>query len=114
MNTKKNKIRVDLRILEFPMHPDEITEMLGVPPRRIWLKGQPVNPRSGVINKRNGWELSSGLDKFAEFGEHVQALVDIIMPNIERFAEICNLYHAELSCAVYVYYDTDESTPWLG
>ena len=110
----KNEIQADLVIADFPCNPDEITRELGVQPRRTWLEGEPVTPGLSMKRKSNGWVLSSGLDKQASFEEHVKALLEKINPNIERFALVCTRYHAELSCAVYIYYNNEESTPWLG
>jgi hypothetical protein len=110
----KNEIQVDLRIMEFPFHPDQITEMVGVQPTEIWLKGQRTLGSIGALLKENGWGLSSNCDRHAEFGEHIQSLIGQITPYIERFAQVSNQYYTELSCAVYIYYNNDESTPWLG
>ena len=110
----KNEIQVDLVIADFPCNPDEITRELGVQPRRTWLEGELVTPGLSMKRKSNGWVLSSGLDKHASYEEHVQALLAIISPNIERFASVCRRYYAEFSCAVYMYYKNGESIPWLG
>lgn len=109
----KNEIQVDIRIVEFPCHPDLITERLGIQPTKAWLKGGSINHPNGSKYKQNGWELSSSVDKHAEFGEHIRSLIEQLKPHLERFAEVSNQYYTELSCAVYMYFDSDQSTPWL-
>ena len=108
---KQNEIYVKLRIVEFDCDPEDITIDLRTQPTRTWLKGELSTPKGGVRLKFNGWELSSGVDKHAGFRDHMQALLDMIEPNMERFEHVGAQYYVELACAVYIYYDTEESTP---
>jgi hypothetical protein len=109
----QNRIRVDLRILGEDVDPKNLTEFLGVQPARTWLKGELVSPRSGIKFKENGWELSSGQDQHLDFEFHIRALLHKIEPNVDRFIQMCSQYHVELSCAIYIYYNNEESTPWI-
>lgn len=106
-----NRIRVDLRIVNFPVDPSEITRDSGIVPTRTWLKGELINPKAIVKHKGNGWELSSGISQSAEFADHVEALVKLIQPHSEELRKICSQYYAELSCALYMH--LNESTPWI-
>jgi len=109
----KNEIEADVRILDFPYHPDVITEQVGIQPTKTWLQGDLIRRPNGPRYKQNGWKLSSDVDKHVEFGEHIRSLIEQIKPHLERFTKISNQYYTELSCAVYMYFDSDESTPWL-
>jgi hypothetical protein len=110
----KNEVHVDFLITRFPRDPDEITKELGIQPTETWLKGDPV-AISGEGRASNGWRLSSGLDKHAKFQEHIQALLAVIEPNIQRFVDIGSRFYTEISTAVYMYYheDSPSSTPWV-
>ena len=57
--------------------------------------------------------MSSGLDKYVSFEDQMNAMLDIIESKIELFRPFCEKYYCEFSCAIYIRYDNDESTPWL-
>ncbi len=57
--------------------------------------------------------MSSGLDEYADFDEQLNAILNIIASKIDLFKPLCEKYICELSCAVYIYFDNGESTPWL-
>ncbi len=77
--------------------------MLGVEPTRIWHKGDPTIPGVGIRHTGDGWVLLSGLPDHGSFTSHVTALLGHIEPHIEQFTKIGNKYHAEISCALYLY-----------
>ena len=110
----KHEIILYLRIMEFDCDPDEITSALGVMPSKVWRKGELMNDYSPRIYKRNGWRIDSGVDRYRDFNDHLQALFDIIEPNVEAFKAVCSQYYTDLSCAVYMYHSEEESSiPWI-
>lgn len=111
---KRNQIEVSLRIVGFECQPEEITQELGIQPTKVWQKGEQRNARGIMRNKQNGWGISSGIGRHKGFEHHMDALMMLIEPHLSSFTRVCNQYHTELSCAVYMYYDNGESIPWLG
>src|SRR5690606_9222430 len=97
LTMSKHEITMELRITRFECQPEEITEELGIQPRKIWRKGEPLNDKGVLRNKQNGWGVGSGLDKHSSFEEHTEALLNIIEPKLEAFTRICNQYRTELS-----------------
>lgn len=113
---KKNEIILDFRICDFnDITHDEITRKIGINPIRIHVKGEkrnPKNPNSPVI-KKNDWLMSSGVDIYSSFEDHMNALLTIIESKIDVFKPFCEKYYCEFACAMFVYFDNKESTPWL-
>jgi len=108
----KNEIFLDFTIADFEdISHEEITQALGIKPMKIYTKGQKANPNFGLISRRNRWIIGNGLDKYASFEEHMNALLDIIESKKTLFKPFCEKYYCEFSCAIYVYYDNGESTP---
>ena len=57
--------------------------------------------------------MSSGLDKYASFEDQIASLLDIIENKKSEFKILCDKYYCEISCALFVFFDNDESTPWV-
>ena len=55
--------------------------------------------------------MGSGLDKYASFEEQMNAMLNIIEQKIDLFKTFSKKYYCEFSCAIYIRYDNDESTP---
>lgn len=108
----QHRISVDLRIADFECSPEELTNIIGISPTRTWRQGDLVTPRTAHRYKENGWELSSGVSQHESFDNHVNALLDIIEPKIDAFIEIGSKYFATLSCAIYMYDNSENSLPW--
>ena len=110
----KNKIVLDLGIWDFDdITHNEITEMLGIQPIKVYVKGEkrnPKNPNSPLI-KKNGWRMSSPLDEYASFDDQMNAILDIIESKFDVFKVICAKYLCEFSCAIFVYHGNEDSTP---
>jgi hypothetical protein len=110
----KNEVFLDFCIWNFEdVTHEEITQRLGIVPTRIYVKGQRIDPKFSRISKKNGWRMSSGLDKYASFADQMKAMLDIIEFKIDLFRPFCEKYYCEFSCAVYIRYDNGESTPWV-
>jgi Domain of unknown function (DUF4279) len=92
----------------------EITNTLGIEPYKIYVKGQkknPKNPEGSALIKENGWLMESALDHFASFEDQMNAMLDIIESKIDLFRPFCEKYYCEFSCAIFIRYDNEESTP---
>lgn len=108
----KNEVYLDFIITDFEdISHDEITQRLGINPTKVYVKGQKKNPKSAGISKRNRWLMASGLDKYASFEDQMKAMLDIIESKIDLFRPFCEKYYCEFSCAIFIRYDNDESTP---
>jgi hypothetical protein len=108
----KNEIFLSFIIGDFDdVGHDEITQKLGISPTKIYIKGQKSNPRLLMIAKRNRWILDSGLDRYASFEDHINAMLNIIEPKADLFRPFCEKYHCEFSCAIYLRYGSEDSAP---
>lgn len=111
----KNEIILRFCIWDFnDISHQEITNILGIEPYKIYIKGgkrNPKNPQGNGLIKRNGWLMNSTLDKFASFEDQMNALLSIIESKIELFRPFCEKYQCEFSCALFIYVDNQESTP---
>lgn len=110
----KNEVILDFCIWNFEdITSDEITSILGIQPTKVYIKGQKQNPKFQILSKKNGWRMGSPLDKYSSFEDQMNAMLDIIEKKIELFRPFCEKYYCEFSCAIFVRFDNDESTPWI-
>lgn len=112
----QNEIVLSFGIFDFnDITHDNITELLGIVPDKVYVKGEKrnlKNPNSPLI-KKNSWIIGSGLDKYSTFEDQIKSLLDIIESKIDKFKPLCKRYYCELSCALFIYLDNGESTPWV-
>lgn len=113
----KNEIFLDFRIVGFEdLTPDKITKIIGINPSKIIVKGEKRNPQktdSKAIYKNNVWIVHSGLDKYHSFEQQMNALLDKLEPKIDLLKPLCQKYYSEFSCGLFLYYPSEESTPWV-
>lgn len=57
--------------------------------------------------------MGHGLDEYVSFDEQMNALLDIIELKIDVFRTLSQKYYLEFGCAIFTYYDNEESTPWI-
>jgi hypothetical protein len=109
----RNEVVLDFCIWDFnDVTHDYITEQLGIMPIKLHLKGSPINPKfSQRVAKKNRWIMSCGLDKYASFESQMEAMLNLIEPKIDLFRPFCDKYYCEFSCAIFIRYDNEESTP---
>lgn len=112
---KKNEVDLRFGIFDFEdiSHAD-ITNSLGIAPFYMRIKGELRNPRNldSPLWDKNSWHMKSGLDKYADFDDQMNAMLDIIEQKIDVFKPFCLKYYCEFSCAIFVFKDNGESTPW--
>jgi hypothetical protein len=111
----RNEIIVRFCIWDFEdVTHDQLTQIIGVTPDKIYVKGEkrnPNNPSGTAIFKRNGWLKGSPLDKYSSFEDQLNSLLDLIEPKIQVLAAFSQSCAFEFSCAMYVYTGNGESTP---
>src|SRR6267142_3680630 len=110
----KNEVYLDFTIADFEdVTHDEITQALGISPKKIYVKGTKKNPDSsrGTLITRNRWITGSALDQYSTFENQMNAMLDIIESKIDFFRPFCEKYYCEFSCAIFIYCENGESTP---
>jgi hypothetical protein len=108
----KNEVFLDFCIWGFEdITVDYITQTLGIQPTKVYIKGQKKNPKFTAVAKQNGWRMDSGLGKYASFEDQMKTILDIIESKIDLFRPFCEKYYCEFSCAIFIRYDNNESTP---
>lgn len=111
---RSNKVEVYLEISEFEdVTHAQINQLLGLEPSRVYIKGQPVNPKAGRLAPHNRW-LLFGYDPDQprpQFEDQVDALLALVMPRLAAFQALCHRYSCGLNCAVMAYAGNGESTP---
>lgn len=92
---------------------EEITEMLGINPTKVFVKGasRPNPLNKPMVYKFDAWFLEAGLDRYADFEQQMNALLDILEPKQDILKPLSQKYLFEFSCIVEIYYGNDESTP---
>src|SRR5580658_6101152 len=100
----KNEVYLDLLFADFDDH-NEITQCLGITPTHMHIKDHQVNPKFTLLAKKNVWRMSSGLNRYASFEEHMNALLNIIESKIDLFKPLCKKYYCEFACAIYLRYN---------
>ncbi|MEO5583678.1 MAG: DUF4279 domain-containing protein [Saprospiraceae bacterium] len=90
---------------------DEITLAMGIKPSKIYVKGERKNPKFAALAEDNGWLLEPPCDKYTSFEIQLNSLLKIIQSKFEVIKKYCEKYTCEISCAVFIYYDNQESTP---
>lgn len=110
--SSKNRIYLDFRICNFEdISHNEITEMIGINPVKMHIKGERINPNFSRIAKRNIWIMASPFDEYVSFEEKLNAMLDIIELKKDVFKRLSSKYYCELICTLYIYTDNEESTP---
>lgn len=110
----KNEIDLRLGIWDFEdISPEKLTQLIGLEPFKVFVKGQPKNHQHSTLSKTNGWIYKPTVDKYLSFKEQMDLMLDAIESKKDIFKKLCNAYHCEFSCALYIYIDIEESTPWV-
>ena len=91
----------------------EITNLIGIQPTLILKKGdlKNLNNLTGPIRKYNHWIYEVPLSNNTSFEEQMACLLDIIEPKIGVLKILAEKHTLEISCVLYVYAGTEESTP---
>lgn len=110
----KHRIYLNFVIADFEnITHDEISQILGITPKKIYVKGTKKYPTSSVptLITRNRWIMESPLDEYSSFEDLMNATLDIIEPKVDLFKPFCEKYSCFFSCAVFLRYENGESIP---
>jgi len=111
---KRNRIVLDFGIWDFDdITHEDITQALGVQPVKKYIKGERVNANFLPLSKNNGWRMRSPCSEQDSFETQMNAMLDFFENKKSVLKEFSNKYYCEVSCALYIYTNTDESTPWV-
>jgi hypothetical protein len=106
----RNEIHLSLSIQNFEdITHNELTELIGIEPERIHIKGEIVRP--GYLRPLNEWFLGSGHDRYTPFAIQMNSLLDIIEARMDAFKMLSDKYTCWFNCALYIYPDNGESIP---
>lgn len=112
----RNEIYLDFVVADFEdITHDEISQRLGMNPRKVYVKGAKKHPDSHAetLIKRSRWLIGSSLGKHLTFEEHLNAMLDLLEPKIDLLKPLCEKYNCFFSCAVFIDTDDSVSTPSL-
>lgn len=113
----KNEVVLEFKIVGFEdVSHEYISKITGVNPAKVFIKGQkrnPSNPNGKALHKNNIWVINASLGKYASFDDQLNTLLEIIESKIEIFKIFSIKYYCEFSCALFIYSNGEESTPWL-
>ena len=98
------EIRARLNVTDFLCDPSVITNLLGIPPDRTCLSGDPVVKGAANVHKRNGWSVFSPCSGSGiSVDEQISALRETLFPKIKSFANLPNDSEVELLLLIYAY-----------
>jgi Domain of unknown function (DUF4279) len=113
---KKNEIILRFCVYDFEdISHSDVTDIVGREPSRVKKIGDkknPLNPNSSLV-KNNSWMMEADGTPYSSFEDQMEFLLDILEPRIEMLKPFSKKYHCEFSCALYIYFDNGESTPWV-
>ena len=108
--SKKNRILLGFRVAAFnDITHDDITEMTGNGPIKIFIKGEKRTRPS--IQKQNIWIMDNGCSPYDNFETQLDAMLDIIESKADVFKLLTTKYECDFSCGLYLYSDNNESAP---
>ncbi|MFT3674580.1 MAG: DUF4279 domain-containing protein [Chitinophagaceae bacterium] len=108
----KNKIVLRFGIWGFEdVSHEELSNITGITPVKIYKKGERKNPNFTALAKENGWLFQSSDDPCLSFEHQIKDLMKTISTKKEIFKHLSKKYYLEVSCAVYIYFDTEENMP---
>lgn len=108
----KNKIVLRLAIWGFEdISHEELSNITGLSPVKIYKKGELKNPNFTALAKENGWLFQSSDDPYLPFEDQMNDMMEVISTKKDVFKNLSKKCDLEISCAVYIYFDNEESTP---
>lgn len=110
MDKKNNEIYVAFTLTDFDCGPEEITARVGITPAETWKMGEFINKKKTMRYEYNGWQVHSKPEKTEELENHLISVLEQLKIGWKFLVEISRLYYAEISCAIYIYSDTERPT----
>ena len=112
--SKHNHVEAYLDIFDFEdLTHEQISEMLGLQPSRIHVKGQRHNPNFGRLAPRNRWMLQMYTKEgpWLNIEEQLDELLALVTLRRVAFQQLAAHCKFAIKCAVKVYVQHNESTP---
>ena len=103
------KIKVEFRLTGTKILPEEITDLIGVSPTRVFRMGESIQGTK-LTWKSNGWCFSlNDYKDTVDLGEEISFLLDHLTVFSTKIIRVCEekKLDSEISCAVYM----DDETP---
>lgn len=107
MDKANNEISVAFTLTDFDCDPKEITERVGITPTKTWIIGDFINKKKTMQYEYNGWKVHSKLEKNADLETHIISVLEQLKPAWKSLVKISQSYYTEISCAIYIYSDTE-------
>ncbi len=101
------EILASFTITGLDFEPQNITNKLGVVPKKTWITGDLIHPKGTIKRKHNGWVIESKLSKNNAHEDHIKSLFEQLQPVWTIVQEIGHNYDTEISCVIY----TDGEVP---
>lgn len=104
-----NENIIELKIFDFDSEPGQITDMLGLTPTKIWVKGEEYifgDKRNGIkkTREKNYWEYRETNISNDWIGGHIDRFIDeIVLPRKVAIRKITEHLHTEFSVVQYIY-----------
>jgi hypothetical protein len=114
MSTQKplTKLYVSFKITGFiDCTPDDITDKIGIRPKKTYTIGQPMSAISTRVAKQNTWIVEAPSAPYGDFDQQIVEIADLLWSRKEVFGVLSSNYYCELSVAVYVDASGTESVP---
>ena len=87
-------------VADFECTPEEITNIIGLKPSRVVLKGEPLN--NGRVRKRSFWEFHSTLPITEVFQDaHLSNLMGPLLRKRDEINKIGSRFEVGISCVGY-------------
>ncbi|MCC2597913.1 DUF4279 domain-containing protein [Sphingobacterium sp. FBM7-1] len=80
---------------------DDISDSLGLVPYKVYVKGEPMSPRSPREAKNNGWVYRVNYGKLRSFEGQLNGILDVLEPRIAKLKRYAQKYECEFSCAIF-------------
>jgi len=93
--------------LQGSFDPDDITDMLGIPPDRTWREGEARWPL--LRWETSGWSLVVGPEQSVDLEAQLKSMLDTIEPIQDRVRAVRDRYQAE--AGVFCSADVVDQTP---
>ncbi len=107
MDKTNNEISVAFTLTDFDCDPEEITARVGITPTKTWRVGDFINKKKTMKYEYNGWKLHSKIEKNADLESHIISVLEQLKSGWESLVKISQSYYTEISCAIYIYSDTE-------
>jgi hypothetical protein len=90
---------VFLQVTGFGNDSTAVTAIMGVPPSRAWIEGDPVGP--GGRRTYGAWIIDSGVSESEPLERHTEELITRLEPHAEALRRVAASYTAMIRVAQY-------------